>query len=344
LDSSFPTLAEALSGAGYHTGAVAGHIFLGSKFGLEQGFDHYDESLVKATLGKSHLAITSEVITDKSISFLEEHAAERSGQPWMLWAHYFDPHNKYQPHKGITSTFGRNRKARYDGEIAYTDQHVGRLIQHLKDNGLYDNTIIVFVSDHGEEFNDHGSIHHGKTLFREVIRVPLAIRVPGIQPKKVEQLVGTIDIMPTLLDVLGIPGPSIPMSGQSLRPLLEGKDLEVRPVLLETYQNKKKDASLKGVMTPQWKLIIETPYNSTLQEEGAGVVTRLYNIANDPREKKNLANKRKDLVKKLNPILENMIAAASKQRERYTIGEQAAHSDEETRQLELLGYIAGPGE
>jgi len=340
LDASFPTLAEQYLAAGYHTAAVVGHIFLGTKFGLAQGFTEYEESLVLETLGESHKAITSHHITDKSIAFLDRHKAERPGKPWLLWTHYFDPHNKYLAHEGITEIFGPRRKDHYHGEIAYTDRHIGRLLAHLKRTGMDDNTVIVFVSDHGEEFMDHGAIHHGKTLFREVIRVPMAIRVPGSEPRRVKQLVGTIDLMPTLLELMDIPPPDIAMSGQSLAPLFRGEAVPTRPVLMETFQNKAQDASLKGIVTPKWKLIIETPY-----EEGEGkTVTRLYQWTKDKREKKNLAQKKPEKVTALNSQLEALIATATTHKTNYALGQKTEHSAEETRQLELLGYIDTPNE
>ncbi len=339
LDESFPTLAEQLSKAGYHTGAVVGHIFLGQKFGLNQGFDDYDDDLVLETLGDSHQAITSHVITDKAIAFLDKHLEQRPEQPWFLWTHYFDPHVKYQNHEGITEIFGDHRRARYNGEIAYTDAHLGRLLKHIKEKGLEDNTVIVFVSDHGEEFLDHGDRLHGKTLYREVIRVPLGIKVPNIKPRTVAQPISTVDIMPTLLDLLNIPTPTPALAGQSLVPLFRNQGIPRRSLLMQTSQNLEKNASLKGIINGEWKLIIETPHNP--DDPAVKETVELYRWVHDPREKEDMASVRVDMVNNLRTELDKLVGQAQAKQAAFKMGTKLRHSEEEINQLRALGYVDG---
>jgi choline-sulfatase len=341
LDDSFPTLAEQLEAAGYHTGAVVGHIFLGEKFGLAQGFQHYDQDLVTETLGQSHQAITSHTITDKAIAFLDQHAAERPRQPWFLWAHYFDPHIQYQHHEGITEIFGDHRRARYNGEIAYADHHIGRLLTYISQSGLGENTVVVFVSDHGEEFLDHDDRLHGKTLFREVIRVPLAIKVPGVEPRRVDQPMSVVDLMPTLLDVLSVSPPTTPMAGRSLRPLFRGVGVKRADVLMESGLSRKKDRVLEGVIRGDWKLIIEKPRPGSEAEASAGESVRLYRWTTDPREKHDVADEHPEVVAALRGRITNGVTKAIERRVHFSLGDTVRHSKEEIEQLRALGYVEG---
>jgi arylsulfatase A-like enzyme len=341
LDASFVTLAEQLKTAGYHTGGVVGHIFLGTKYGLAQGFDDYDQTLVKDNFGESHKAITSHIITEKSIEFLEQHVARQSDAPFFLLAHYFDPHNTYQAHAGITKNFGKNRRALYDGEIAYTDQFVGELLNHLNKLGLSEDTVVVFVADHGEEFRDHGRILHGQTLYREVLRVPMAIKVPGTPPLRVTQPVSVVDLMPTLLEVLNVPAPSTPMAGRSLIALMRGEPSTAQDVLMESRLGYRKDAELEGIIHGDWKLIIEKPRTDAAGNppENTESVAFLFNWKTDPKEKKNMAEQHPEIVASLQKKIAVQVASAEQLRSHFKIPETLSHTPSEIEQLHALGYV-----
>ena len=252
LGDSFTTLAEHLAAAGYATGAVASHVFLHPRHGLSQGFEHYDTALVKGLMA-SHEAISSPEVTARSLAWLDERAAAGDERPFLLWAHYFDPHDVYHEHPGFPGE-GQGGRARYRSEVAFTDHWIGRLVDGLAERGLDQDTLVVVVADHGEEFGEHGAARHGHTLYDELTRVPLVLRLPaaveaahgiGARGREVATPVGVVDILPTLLELCDV-APRLedrphvageidvpPFAGQSLVPLLAGDAFEPRPLLSE---------------------------------------------------------------------------------------------------------------
>ncbi|MFN0008802.1 MAG: sulfatase, partial [Planctomycetota bacterium] len=214
LDPSYTTMAEILRDSGYDTAFVASHVFLSAGYGLQQGFTHVDTRILQ-----DESAITSPAVTDWGLAWLHDKAAADDGVPWFLWLHYFDPHAPYLVHEGISERFGTETDLdRYDGEIAFTDQHLGRLLEAFERLGLAENTILVVVADHGEEFGEHGVQGHGYDLHEEVVRGPLIVRAPGIAPRRVSEVVPTVDVMPTLLELCGARGRN-EVEGRSLLPL-----------------------------------------------------------------------------------------------------------------------------
>ncbi|MDF1799108.1 MAG: sulfatase [Planctomycetota bacterium] len=229
LSGSFTTLAEGFAAAGYATSAVASHVFLAPKYGLHQGFGHYDTTLVKG-LARSHEAISSPRVTRRSLAWLDTWQAADAGEPFLLWSHYFDPHEVYQTHKGFSEEHGtKTERQRYKGEVAFTDHHIGELLAGLEERGLGDDTIVVLVADHGEEFGDHGATRHGHTLYEELTRVPLRLRLPaelaadlGIeQGRAIGDTVSVVDVLPTLHELCDVAGgdPTL-QAGSSLVPLM----------------------------------------------------------------------------------------------------------------------------
>ncbi len=217
LDPSYTTLAEILRDAGYDTAVVASHQFLNAGHGLQQGFTRVDTRILQ-----DDFSITSPGVTDWGVQWLEDKAAANDGVPWFLWLHYFDPHSPYLPHAGISEKFGAEQIDLYDGEIAFTDQHLGRLLSTFERLGFAEDTIVVVVADHGEEFWEHGHKNHGYDLHEEVVHVPLVFRVPGIAPRRVPELVPTVDVFPTLLELCGARAQN-EIEGRSLLPLLRGE-------------------------------------------------------------------------------------------------------------------------
>ena len=201
LAPSYGTLAEQLLAGGYDTAAVVSHVFLGRPYGLHQGFVHFDDELV-LEMTRSDEVISSVAVSDKGLAFLDAKAAAGEQEPWFLWLHYFDPHSVYQAHPDQVGTFGSKRPVDlYDGEIAFTDQHIGRVLSGLEGLGFDDDTVVVFTADHGEEFRDHGGVDHGHTLYQEQLHLPLIIRVPGEEPGRHPGMVRSIDLPATILDL-----------------------------------------------------------------------------------------------------------------------------------------------
>ncbi|HUJ57148.1 MAG TPA: sulfatase-like hydrolase/transferase [Kofleriaceae bacterium] len=216
------TLAEELTPLGFYSGAITNYWYFEPQRRMNQGFasyDNEDEKLHGAIAGagpERTRGSSSRQQTDKAIAFVDQHAAER----WFLWVHYYDPHADYEPHPEVPS-FGSDPMALYDGEIRFTDLHIGRLLDELRAKGLYDKTVIVVTGDHGEGFGEHDVFHHGYHLYSAQTKVPLIVRVPGLPPRRSLTPAGHVDIMPTLVDLAG-GQPSKDMEGRSLVDILAG--------------------------------------------------------------------------------------------------------------------------
>ncbi|MBW2464660.1 MAG: sulfatase-like hydrolase/transferase [Deltaproteobacteria bacterium] len=220
------TLAEMLRGRPMRTSAVTNHWYFARARAMNQGFDDYDNSNFTlhrqdARLGPvSSTGSSSKEQTDAAIAALEGFA----GQRFFLWVHYYDPHFTYESHSEVES-FGSTEVDRYDHEILFTDHHVGRLIDALRNEGVYDETVVVVTGDHGEGFGEHGITQHGYHLYAAQTKVPLIMRIPGVVPRRVSTAAGHVDILPTLANLVGAP-PSDEMMGRSLLGLAIGETPE----------------------------------------------------------------------------------------------------------------------
>ena len=181
LPTALITLAEHLQEHGMRTAAFVSHVIFQPEYNYNQGFEHYDDSVLKK--GRPVQISSAKEISDLAISWIEEN----SDEPFFTWLHYFDPHSHYFGHPEFD--FGSEAIDRYDSEIRYTDEHIGRVLGTLEQLDLWDNTIIIFVADHGEEFLDHGGRRHTKTLYNEVVRIPLTVYVPGFRPARIDTVV-----------------------------------------------------------------------------------------------------------------------------------------------------------
>ncbi len=224
LSEKNTTIAEIMKARGMHTGAILNYWYFDTKRKMNQGFDHYDNSnkrLHKAVRGKGPAKTSgssSKEQSDKAIEYVEAHAHER----FFLWVHYYDPHYDYEKHLG-TPEFGDGAIASYDHEIAFTDKHIGRVIDDLKARGLYEKTIIVLTGDHGEGFGEHGIDLHGYHLYAAQTKVPMLIRVPGTPPSKVRMPASHVDVLPTLANLAGAKSTS-EMLGRSLLGVITGSE------------------------------------------------------------------------------------------------------------------------
>jgi len=231
------TLGEALGPLGFVTGAITNYTYFDRSRHFDQGFAEYDNDNARLhgsvtgagperTRGSS-----SKEQTDKAIAFVEKHAAQR----WFLWVHYYDPHADYEAHAEVPS-FGTDEIALYDGEIRFTDLHIGRLLAKLREKGLYDKTIIVVTGDHGEGFGEHKVFKHGYDLYAAQTKVPLIIRVPGLPPRRAKTPAGHVDLMPTLVNLAG-GQPNADMMGRSLVDVLTGTDRDRVVYQQLSYEN-----------------------------------------------------------------------------------------------------------
>jgi arylsulfatase A-like enzyme len=278
-------LAESMSEAGYHTSAFHSIGYLLPLFGMDQGFDTYDVSVIRDR-DPVHWNPTSDLVTDRILAYFDDTIAQLDGHPpWFLWAYYGDPHAGFQQHEGVRS-FGPSLADLYDHEILFTDMHIGRLLDGMEKRGLLGNTAIVLTSDHGEGLNpdaDHGYSYHGQTLFDNVLRVPLVFVVPGASPSVVTTSVGNVDVMPTLLSLVGLPVPR-PLHGVSLVPYIEGSNPTHPPVFAEKVTTNV--LPQKSMLKWPYKLIWKLGINKF----------ELYDIASDPAELHELSNERPDAL------------------------------------------------
>lgn len=218
------TLAEILEGRGYRTGAFVGAYVLDSKWGIDQGFDTYfddfDLSRTRA-VSLSGIQRPGNEVIDKALPWIQE----AKGSPFFAWIHLYDAHSPYRPPEPFLS---RYKGHPYNGEIAFADSQVGRVVSELQSLGLYDRTVVVVIGDHGESLGDHGEGAHGFFVYNSVTHVPFVIRAPFslVQHRRVADPVRSVDVMPTALDLLGVPSPR-GISGVSLVPLMTGATREL---------------------------------------------------------------------------------------------------------------------
>ncbi len=201
LDPGLPTSAQILRSVGYAATAIVSNTFLAPEFGFEKGFDHYN------FLAKAPNSRTADTTVNLAIDWLE--ARKDTQQPFFLVVHLIDPHEPYKAPPPFFGRFMENVEQgsvrevldRYDEEIAFTDYELERFFVALEEQELWDRSIVIFTSDHGESFNDHNSgIGHGNTMFNELLQVPFIVWGPRIEPGRYALPVTTLDIFPTLLE------------------------------------------------------------------------------------------------------------------------------------------------
>ncbi len=222
----FLSLAELLKEFGYATGAFVGAFPLDSRFGLDQGFDTYNDNYgTQAAYEFSFLERKAGLVIDRAVDWLGQQAA-----PWFLWIHCFDPHQPYEPPEPFKNQYKNDL---YSGEVAYVDSVLAKLFSYLKEKEAVGSTIIILTGDHGQSLGEHGETTHGYFAYNSTLWVPLIVTSPGIKPARVNQYVSHIDIFPTVCDLLGIKKPPF-LQGLSLLPALEGKELPERPIYFES--------------------------------------------------------------------------------------------------------------
>jgi arylsulfatase A-like enzyme len=262
-------IGEIMKSGGYATGAITSHEYF-NDWGMNQGMDSYDNELGKDA---DPYKITSSLITDRTVAWI----SRQQGRKWFLWVHYIDPHGRYVAHPDHVS-YGTSEEDLYDGELAYTDHHIGRLLDELARLPGADRTIVIITSDHGDAFNEHGFINHGQALYRELLHIPLIISVPDNLPRKIGGAVTPLDIVPTVAELTGMDTTGMSFEGESLVPqIFYGKEDPDRIVFAETNF----PTPIRAAVSAKQKLI----YNlrSNLYE--------LYDLVKDPWEKTNIWNR-----------------------------------------------------
>ncbi|UCC39774.1 MAG: tetratricopeptide repeat protein [Candidatus Aminicenantes bacterium] len=322
LDKKITTLAEILKKKGYLTAAFVGAFPVDSQFGLDQGFDIYDDQYNTPEYLKPHgPQRLAEDVFKSAAHWLNKNHNEK----FFIWVHYYDPHDPYLPPSPFDKTY---RNQPYEGEIAYTDVYVGKLISLLEEKNIFQKTLIIAVGDHGEDLFEHNEPGHGIFLYDTTLKVPLIFHCPVSIPEGIEinRQVRTIDILPTILEVIRIDIPKF-NQGKSLIPLMQGKELtETEESYAETYFPLISNgwSELKAIRTDDWKYI-QAP------------IPELYDLKNDPKELNNLFAADDKLALNLKKRLLEM-------EEKTSLPQKPSVrrlTQEAQEKLKALGYISG---
>ncbi len=315
--SEFLTLAELLKSKGYATAAFVSGFPLDSRFGLNQGFDVYDDHYpTKAPAG----FLFSERRAEKTVAAALQWFNIPKGK-WFCWIHLWDPHDPYAPPEPFATQYADDP---YTGEVAYVDAQLTVLFGELAKRHLLDQTVVILTGDHGESMGEHGEVFHGYFAYNTTLRVPLIVSAPGLKAARVKDAVGHIDIFPTVCDLLGVEKPAS-LQGESLLPLLRGHTRKARPIYfeaLEAYLNWGW-APVRGFIE-NGKKFIDSP------------IPELYDLEDDFDEAHNIA-KEPDIPAYKKRLHEVMAADTSSQ----AALSGRTTTDRETRErLQSLGYAA----
>lgn len=305
------TLAGQLRRKGYATAAFVSGYPLDSAFGLDRGFDHYDDQFTAGSGGD--LERPARRTTEAALAWLRS-----APEPWLAWIHYYDPHYPYEPPEQLK---GPGPRGAYDGEVAAVDSAVGELLRSVevtRERGL----LTVFTGDHGESLGEHGEGTHGFFIYDSTVLVPLVFRWPGeVPPGESRAGARLVDLAPTVLELLGEEALS-GTDGLSLRGLFRGEQLVLPPATIETYQPwiSYGWAPLRGLRHAGWKLVMAPR-------------PELYDLARDPREEHDLARARPEKLRELERI-------RVQREQRPGVGPAEASSDPEAlAKLRSLGYL-----
>jgi len=325
LGEDHVTLAEVLRERGFRTGGFVGSFVLDRRWGIAQGFERYfddfDLDRFKDAHGLDAIQRPGSEVVDRALEWL---SADRE-RPFFAWVHLYDPHTPYEAPEPYRSRFPRTMHGAYDAEIAYTDSQVGRLLDALEGEGRLAETLVVVVGDHGEMLGEHGERTHGFFVYEAATRVPLVVTGPGVPARVIPDQVRLVDVMPTALELLGVPPPKA-VQGTSLLPILLGESLSLLAHSESWYPRYHYGWSeLRAVQDGRFKYV-RAPR------------PELYDLASDPREQDDLSADREDRLSSLARALED--------HEERTANPDAIEGprpvDAETEErLAALGYVGG---
>jgi len=318
------TLATLLSAAGYRTGGFVGAFVLDRRFGLNRGFDTYDDEIDRdpSTPAGLEAERAGPLVVDRALAWLGQGKGER----FFLWVHLYDAHAPYTPPEPYRS---RHADQPYDGEIAFVDAQIGRLLEFLDRNALADSTVVAICGDHGEALGEHGELTHGLLLYEPSLRVPFLIRAPGALPTglTVRTPVSLADAAPTLASLVGHPFGLNAGAGTDGRDLAPQLAHEEEPPAVDLYAESEYPrifgwAGLSALRHRNLKYIL-APH------------PELYDLAKDPGETSNILGPgvgRGDLEKRIAALRGAAVTAPP----------AAGANDETMARLASLGYVTGP--
>ena len=324
LDGSKPTIAKAFKAAGYRTGAFVGAFVLDARFGLNAGFDVYDDRMtatggapevVQRPAGQVLSAAAEWILTKSAIP------SPQSQIPWLAWIHLYDPHEPYTPPEPYRSRYAADL---YAGEVAYTDASLGAFLDRLRAAGALSRTLIVVAADHGESLGEHGERTHGLFAYDATLRVPLVFWAPPALPSgTLDGLSRLIDVTPTILDLTGIAQPP-GMDGRTLRASTDSPaDGNHRSSYFEALNANltRNWAPLKGVIVDRLKLV-DLP------------IPELYDLGADSAETRNIYASQLERARPLEQVLDGLSRGQSQ------VAPAIVDADAQAR-LRSLGYVVG---
>lgn len=317
LRPEFSTLAEVLSEVGYRTGAFVGSYVLNRRTGISQGFESFGDrfAIGAVNLMPSMLERPAPEVAAEAVEWLET-----ASEPFFLWVHFYDPHAPYEAPPAFRDQWPDQP---YDAEVATTDWALGEILRRVPEN-VSDQTLYVVTSDHGESLGEHGEPEHGFFLYDSTLKVPLVMAGPGLPlGAELDEQVRHVDIVPTLLALLGAPPPE-EMDGENLLPIIEGQERQSIPVSYaeSAYGHLHFGASeLRAVRSGAWKYV-EAPK------------AELYHLGEDPGETQNRLAEEGEMVLDLSRKLVEI--------GQTTVNPETVVIDSGTaEQLRSLGYMGG---
>jgi choline-sulfatase len=321
LPAQVKTAAEDFRQAAYRTAAFVSAFPLDRRFGFDRGFETYDDHLPKGNDRRRppYVERLADATTDAALRWLSAPAAA-GASPFFLWVHYYDPHAPYEPPAALSERF---RASPYDGEIAFVDAQLARLLRALEQKGTLARTLVLATADHGEALGEHGEGTHGLFVYDATLKVPWIMAGPGVGAGRVSTTVARgIDLLPTLLDYAGI-APRADLEGRSLRPAAEGRPMADAPAYAESLYPEREFgwAPLHAWRTARYKLI-EAPR------------PELYDLEADAGERTNRAADEPVRVEELRRVLQSALSRPAPA--------AGAEVDPETAErLRALGYVSG---
>jgi arylsulfatase A-like enzyme/Tfp pilus assembly protein PilF len=327
LPASAVTLAKVLLDHGYSTAAFLGAAVLDSRFGLNQGFETYFDHFDFARLDETSLDMvkrSGDQVVDNALGWLKANPR----RPFFLWVHLYDAHYPYTPPEPYAS---RYRGRPYDGEIAFDDAQVGRLIAFLKDLGVYESAVWVVTGDHGEGLGEHGEKTHGFFVYNSTLHVPLLVKAPGAAARTIEKEASLVDVMPTMLQALQLAIPPSVQGRSLLSDVLGKPSPSASNLYAETYL---------PLLHFSWSQL------RALQSDGLKYIEaprpELYDTRTDPHETRNLLLGKQALAHEMRDRLQTL-------ERRYTPASGGGAKESEPTdpaladRLRSLGYVAISG-
>ena len=336
LDDRSPTLAAALKGAGYRTAAFVGSFVVDARFGLNRGFDVYDDRMLGSSTALEPVQRNAEQVLAPALEWILQppppslavSASSNGGAPrsaegakggWFVWAHLYDPHEPYTPPEPYRSRYPAEP---YDGEVAFADAALGSFLDRLRVGGALDNTLVVLTADHGESLGEHGERTHGLFAYDATLRVPLVVWAQSkIAAAVFRDPMRLVDVTPTVLDLVGAP-PLASADGRSVRPFVAGEQPFEDPGSYFEALNAnltRNWAPLTGIVHGGHKLV-DLP------------LPEIYDLAADQREQRNVYASQRDRARDLEARLDRLAAGAAP-------AAPAAVDAETQNRLRSLGYV-----